>query len=61
MHVKKVRVNFLVYDSVFTLATIMRKIIVAEISKGILKAKYYSIIVDGTQDTSKLKSTVVLR
>ncbi len=57
---KKLRVNFLNYSSMFKLVCVMRDMVTEEICKRVTKAKYFSIIVDGTQDASKMESNVVL-
>ncbi len=57
---KRLRVNFLAYKSVMTLACIMRDMVIEIICRRISAGKYYSIILDSTQDSSKMEATVLL-
>ena len=57
---KRLRVNFLAYDSLMNLASIMRDIVLERICERINEARYFSLIADSTQDKSKAESTVVL-
>ncbi len=45
----------------FTLVCVMRDIVIEEIYKRVTEDKYFSIIADETQDSSKMESTVVLK
>lgn len=58
---KRLRVNFLAYDSVLNLVSIMKDMVLKIICEGIAAAGgMYSIIADSTQDSSKMESTVII-
>lgn len=56
----RLRVNFLAYDSLMNLASIMKALVVERICGRINEATYFSIIADSTQDSSKAETTVLL-
>lgn len=58
---KRMRVNFLAYTSVSNLVRIMKDMVVEIICQRIRESgERYSIIMDSTQDASRLESTVLL-
>lgn len=58
---KRLRVNFLAYESVSNLLNIMKECVIHKICERVTKnGGSFSLIADSTQDSSKMESTVVL-
>lgn len=58
---KRMRINFLAYHSILHLLTVIKRMILEKITERVKSGGgRYAIIVDGTQDVSKMESVVVL-